>query len=339
MKNILVVNVNWLGDVIFSSPVFKALKESYPQARISCLAAPRVQEILESFPEIDDIIVYDEDRTHRAPWAKWRLICDLRRRKFDIAFLLHRSLTRALLVFFAGIRERVGVDTKGRGAFLTQKVSELSGIVHRSDHYLRVIESFGIKVNSRATFVSVSAQHDEEIQNILKNVGVAREDFLVIIHPGGNWDLKQWSVQNFALLMDRLNTKFKIKIIISGSQKDMILAQNISSRLKTAVIVLAGQTNLKQLMAMMKRARVVISADSGPLHLASSVGTATIGLFGPTRCEVTGPRGSGRVINLQKEVGCNRAPCYHLRCPDNICMQAVSVEDVIDAFERISTHT
>ena len=139
MKRILVVNVNWLGDVIFSSPIFKALKEAYPQVHISCLALPRVKEVLESIPYIDEIIVYDEKGRHWNPFAKLGLVWSLRRRHFDVAFLLHRSLTRALLVYFAGIPQRVGYDAKGRGRFLTHEVEPLDDQVHRCDYYLNIL--------------------------------------------------------------------------------------------------------------------------------------------------------------------------------------------------------
>src|SRR5262245_47517489 len=135
MQNILVVNVNWLGDVIFSSPVFKAIKENYPKAHVACLAVPRVKEILESIPGIDEIIIYDEKGVHRNPLAKLSLINSLRRRNFDIAFLLHGSLTRALIVYLAKIPQRVGYATKGRGRFLTHQVEPLSNEPHRCDYY------------------------------------------------------------------------------------------------------------------------------------------------------------------------------------------------------------
>ena len=115
MKKILVINANWVGDVVFSAPLFRALKEAYPQAHVSCLAVPRVKEVLESIPDLDEMIIYDERGKHRSPLAKIQLILELKHQRFDIAFLLHRSLTRALLVFLAGIPQRVGYDTKGRG--------------------------------------------------------------------------------------------------------------------------------------------------------------------------------------------------------------------------------
>src|SRR3989338_3603140 len=204
MKNILVFNVNWLGDVIFSSPVFRALKEAYPQARIICLAVPRVKEILESIPFIDEIIIYDEKGQHASLTAKLGLIYSLRKKKIDIAFLLHRSLTRALFVFLAGIPRRVGYDTKGRGFFLTHKVKPLAGEAHRSDHYLHVIESYGISVRDRRTQLNVTSQSKEEVAGMLTAENVRPEDEIVVINPGGNWDLKRWPVENFAKLADHL---------------------------------------------------------------------------------------------------------------------------------------
>ena len=155
MKNILVVNVNWLGDVIFSAPVFKALKRSYPQARVSCLVVPRIKDVLEQCPSVDEIIVYDEKGSHSSPWAKLKLIKALRNKKFDVVFLLHRSMTRALLVYLAGIPERVGYDTKKQSRFLTQKISLSGEQRHRSDEYLKVIEGYGVSVQDRVCELTV----------------------------------------------------------------------------------------------------------------------------------------------------------------------------------------
>jgi len=153
MKNILVVNVNWLGDCIFSSPVFKALKDNYPQARVSCLAVPRVREILECIPQIDRIILYDEKGAQRSWWAKWTFSQQLKKENFDTAIILRPSFSRALLLAAAGIPRRIGYAKKERRSFLTQPVPEPKEPLHRSDYYLRVLESAGIKVKTRQTFL------------------------------------------------------------------------------------------------------------------------------------------------------------------------------------------
>ena len=335
MERILVVNVNWVGDVIFSSPIFKALKEAYPSARISCLAVPRVKEVLECIPHIDEIIVYDEDRRHRSPLAKLKLIFQLRRKHFDVAFLLHRSLTRALLVYLAGIPQRVGYDEKGRGKFLTHKVNFLDEPAHRSDRYLNVIESYGVQVNDRRCLLSVPQKSKKDIEAILESYNINENDYLVVVNPGGNWDLKRWPAENFSRLMCGFLGKSDIKIVISGAHKDILLAKELNSLALHEAINLTGQTDLKQLVALMSRANVVVSADSGPLHLANGVGSDVIGIFGPTRPEITGPRGSGKAFVLQHNIGCNSEPCYYLQCPDNICMKSITVNDVSEIIKQI----
>lgn len=167
MKKILVVEVNWLGDVIFSSPLFKALKQQFPNAKISCLAVPRVKEILESCPGVDDIILYDEKGNDRGLLAKLRLVQRLHREHFDIAFILHRSWTRALLVFLSGIHRRVGYDTKNRGIFLTHPIPLPEGEVHKSDLYLGIIEGYGVLVKDKTCKLQVSPQAAGEIDQIL----------------------------------------------------------------------------------------------------------------------------------------------------------------------------
>lgn len=335
MKNILVVNVNWMGDVIFSSPIFRALKEHFPQAHISCLGVPRIKDILGAIPQIDEVIVYDEEVKHRSLFAKLKLIGKLREKNFDIAFLLHRSLTRALLVFLAGVPTRVGYDTKNRGIFLTHKIPPLGQGFHRSDEYLHVIESWGIPVKNKKTELAVSDQAKGEIKQILFSHNIHPQDFVVVVNPGGNWDLKRWPQKNFSLLIEHLQQNGDFKIVISGSHEDQGLVQEITATLILEPVILTGKLNLKQLMALMARADVVISADTGPMHLAHSVGAPVIAIFGPTRPEITGPRGNARSFIVQKEVGCNRKACYFLNCPDNTCMQAITVDDVLQAFRQI----
>jgi len=335
MNKILIVNVNWVGDVIFSSPIFKALKKKFSQSHIACLAVPRVKDILESIPELDEIIIYDEKGIHKDPFSKLKLIQSLKGRKFDAAFLLHRSLTRALFVFFAGIPIRVGYAAKGRGIFLTHKVKSLAKGAHRSDHYLNVIESFGIPVTDRRCHLAVNAEAKRFVDEIFKKEGIGPQEPFIVLNPGGNWDLKRWPLDKFSQLIDRLYEEFKLKIIIAGAKQDIELVDTIVQRARFKPIVLTGQTDLKQLMAMLAKADLVISADSGPLHIANAVGTKTIGLFGPTRPEVTGPRGMGHSVILQKDVGCNQEPCYNLDCPDNICMRSISVEEVVHEVRRL----
>ncbi|MFH1359906.1 MAG: lipopolysaccharide heptosyltransferase II [Candidatus Omnitrophota bacterium] len=335
MNNILVVNVNWVGDVIFSSPIFKALKTAYPQARISCMAVPRVKEILEMIPDVDDIILYDEKGRHIHPWTKLGLILELRKKKFDACFLLHRSWTRALLVYLAGIPVRVGYEAKKRGILLTHKVQSAKEPLHRADYYLRVIESFGVQAQDRTCAIKTTEEDQHYIEQLLKENHMDAHERFVVIHVGGNWNLKRWPEKNFALLIDRLQKERDVRVVLIASAKDEDLIKRVADFCSNRPVLLAGRTNLKQLAALMQQAFCVISNDSGPLHIANSVGTKSIALFGPTRSEITGPRGKATCEILQNDIGCNRAACYHLVCPDNSCMKSITVNDVCEAFKKI----
>jgi len=335
MKKILVVNVNWMGDVIFSIPVFKALKKAYPQAILTCLAVPRVRGILEQSPYVDNILSYDEKGEDRTPWAKWKLIQRIREQQFDVAFILHRSLTRALLVFLAGIPQRIGYDTKGRGWLLTKRIRMPQEKLHRCDYYLKIIEEYGIKVDDRICDLQLPEKEVYVMERLLESYGISRDDFVIVVHVGGNWNLKRWPADYFAMLIRRLVKDYQAKIVIPGTHDDSSLAELISQKSKVNPVILTGQTNLKGLMALMRRANLVISSDSGPIHLASGLGTDVIGLFGPTRHEITGPRGKGKVFILQNDVGCNRHPCYYLECPDNSCMQSITVDHVLKTIKKI----
>ncbi len=333
MNNILVVNINWLGDAVFSTPVFKVLKATYPQARLSCLCVPRVREVLQHCPYVDKIIIYEEKGRHRMPWGKWQLIRNLRKEKFDAVFLLHRSLTRALMVYLAGIPLRIGY---GKASFfLTHPVPMNAEDIHRCDYYLKVVEGYGIKAQERICELRLKLTDMQSVEAKLENAGIRPKQDYVVLNPGGNWWLKRWDPDHFAALADRLSSEFGLKIVFSGSQKDIVLIEEITRRSSIKAVVLAGQTNVGESLALYKGAAAVISADSGPLHLAHSVGADVVGIYGPTSPSVTGPRGTGRCQILFKEVGCNKAPCYHLACTDNVCMKSVTVDDVLEAFKKM----
>ena len=123
--------------------------------------------------------------------------------------------------------------------------------------------------------------------------------------------------------------------MISEGPKEIQWADDIARLSGVDPIVLAGKTNVHQLVALLEKAALVISADSGPLHIASCVSQNIIGLYGPTMPLTTGPRGRAQAMILHKDVGCNRASCYHAACPENVCMQAVTVEEVLENAKQM----
>ncbi|MFC1704649.1 lipopolysaccharide heptosyltransferase II [Candidatus Omnitrophota bacterium] len=333
MEKILVVNVNWLGDVLFSTPVMRALKNAYPKSILACMVVPRCKDILKNNPYVDEIILFDERSTHRSIIKKVQFIVELKKKNFTKAFLLHRSLTRALIVFLTGIPERIGYTTKKRGFLLTKKIMPPLPSLHRAESYLKIVESYGMPVKDRFYEFFISQEDNDFAREIFEKVNLSDSDFVVVINPGGNWEPKRWSKGNFAKLSDALIKNHKAKVIIAGAPKDVSLAEEIEQQMQEKPLILAGKTTLTQLAAIMQRASLVISADSGPMHIACAVGTNVIALYGPTLPSVTGPYGKNQTVILQKDTNC-KLPCYDVSCKEYRCMEAITVEDILQYVDR-----
>lgn len=335
MKRILIVNVNWRGDVLFSTPFIRAIREKYPDSFIASLVVPRCGPVLENNPHLDEIIIFDDRGRHKGLLGRLNLIRLLRSKHFDTAFLLHRSLTRTLICWLAAIPERVGYYTRKRALFLTKKIMPANERLHKVEYFLNIACAFDIVTGNKDYEFHPSLEDRDYINKLFEDYGLRENDFLVVINPGGNWDLKRWPEENFARLCDRLIEKYKAKIIITGSERDFGLAEDITKQMKGQTIIFCGKTSLGELAALMAKVDLVISGDSGPMHIAVSQGTKTIALFGPTSQKVTGPFGRGDYTVIQKDVGCD-TPCYQLDCNDNRCMKAITVEDVLKEVNRKS---
>ena len=328
MNRILIVNVNWIGDTLFSTPFIRAVRDAYPDSYIACLLHPRTKEMLELNPCLNELIIYDEEGVHRSLFGKLKLIVSLRQKKFDVAFLLHRSFTKALIMFLAGIRERVGYPTKRRGMLLTKMVEAPAEELHKVEYFLDIARASGITPKNKSYEFFINDSHKNFIADLLRGSGVSEKDTVVVLCPGGNWDPKRWPKENFARLADSLSKNSGTRIVISGAKKDLKLAEEIKGMMKTEPVITAGKTTLKELAALLARSSLVIANDTGPMHLAVAMKAKTIALFGPTSPAVTGPYGAGPYKIVSKNDSCD-IPCYDITCTDNRCMQKIKVEDVL----------
>jgi len=333
-KNILVIELNWLGDVLFSTPFIYAIRRRFKDSYIACLVDPGAGEILEGNPDINEIITYDEKGIHRGLIGKIKLIMLLRKKHFDLAFILHRSFTKALIAFLSRIKERVGYTTKNRGFLLTHPVEIPEEALHKVEYFLKIADSMNCDISSKNYKFVTGSRDKKYIEDILRKDGVREGDFLVVVNPGGNWLPKQWSEDNFAKVSDELIEKYNVKLVISGAQKDIKKALRIKDKMKNEPIILAGKTSLKELGALLERSDLVISGDSGPMHIAIAKGKKVIALFGPTSPFLTGPYGEGTYRVIQKDIGCE-VPCYDLTCSDYKCMNAITPKDVLEIFSHM----
>ncbi len=333
-ERILIFNVNWLGDVLFSTAVIRNIRNNSPEAFIACIIPARCFPILEGNIHLDEIIIFDEKGNHKSLWQKLKFISFLWRKKFGKVYLLHRSFSRALITLLAGIPQRIGYFTFKRGFLLTKSFPAPSvESMHRIDYYLNIIKQSGLTVRDRHTEFFVSQADILGVEEFLIQNGINEDDFLVGINPGGNWGPKRWQKENFSVLADKLVNELKAKIIITGSVQDIELSGEISRSMREKAVLACGKLTLKQFAVLANILNVFVSADSGPLHIANAMGARKIiALFGPTDPELTGPYPTDNVIIIQKDAGC-RIPCYKVNCPDNQCMKKITVDDVLSAIK------
>jgi len=335
-KRIVVFNVNWLGDVLFSTPVIRNIRRNFPESYLACIVPSRCYQVLRDNPYLDEIIIFDEKDRHRGMLEKLKFVKLLKSKNFDTAFLLHRSFRRALICRLAGIRERIGHYTRKRGFLLTKSFKPpVRDSIHRIDYYLDIIEKAGLKVEDRFTDFYFRQEDVRFVEDFLSKKGIRENEFLVGINPGGNWQPKRWPREYWAILADSLIDKFHARVFIFGAQSDLKEATAIAGQMKNKPIIAAGILSLKQFAVLAKKLDLFITGDTGPLHIANSVGTKNIiAIFGPTDPEITGPFPAKNAVVIHKWQGC-KIPCYNFKCKDNLCMKAVTPQMVMEEVETL----
>jgi lipopolysaccharide heptosyltransferase II len=333
-EKILIFELNWLGDILFSFPLLRALRQEFPEAYISCAVVPRYADLLAYNPWISDVHVLSDENGITTLGEKLAFVGLLKKEKYDMCLFLKPSSTKTVMALLAGISERVGFS--GKNAPLTREVDIPTGEVHRADQLLALAAAIGVNEADGMYEYFIDEEYEEKAGELIHKEGRGANR-IVALNAGGNWGPKRWPPENFALLAKMLLARFNdIEIMIPGSPKDLEVSQYLVSESDPErCYTLAGRTGLNELAALFKRSVLVVSADSGPLHLASATGVATIGLFGPTSQKLTGPRGSGENIVIQSEVPC-KIPCYVEECGmDFRCMKSITPERVFREAERV----
>ena len=333
-KKILLVSVNWLGDLLFMTPAIRAIRRANPDSVITCLSPSRGVELLQGNPHLNEVIPMPAGRGLVSLLRWWPLILRLRSERFDTAFLFHRSFTRAFVVWAAGIPQRVGTRTWKRGWLLTTAVEPPpKDSISKVDTFLRVVEAVGIRPDGSHYDAPILPEDWKAADALIRELGVGEGERVVALHAGANWRLKRWPARNFAQLADALAALYGAKILFVGGEGDLPLIEGILQRMQTRPLVAAGRTSFRQLGALLARTSLLISNDSGPLHLGIAAGVPVVALFGPTDPKLTGPLESARAVTLFGSIGCP-VPCYQLRCPVNLCMHQISVEQVLSAVGK-----
>jgi heptosyltransferase-2 len=338
-RRILIVRTDRIGDVLLSTPVIKALRQKFPQAYICMLVSPYTKDALEGNPDLDRIITFDKDAKNSQGWlGALKFAWLLRKKKFDLAIVLHPTTRMHLLTFLAGIPKRLGYDRKS-GFLLTDRIKHTKeyGQKHESEYALDLIRYLGIQAQDKTLFMPIKQESEKWVEVLFSQVGIKDSDKLLIIHPTASCHSKTWPGERFAEAADKLAQKYGFKVVIVSGPKDLQQAGEVIKNMRSQALNLAGKTSLSQLASLLRRCQLFISTDSGPMHVASALGVPVITIFGRSQAGLSpqrwGPLGEKSRV-LHKTVGCSICLAHDCQ-KDFACLKATSVEDVLRAAEEV----
>jgi heptosyltransferase-2 len=335
-KKILLRSPNWIGDAIMSLPVPAAIKGTNPNCEIHILARSWVAPLWEGHPEINRVMRVPDEAGGLFLWHWFKAIRKLRSEQYDLGIILPNSFSSAWFMFWTGCRKRVGYATDHRGFLLTHKVAWSNSLYHwpRPKVYLNLARKAGADVDLCQTWtftVKVSAKELERADELLQLSGKKQ---VVGLAPGSVASSRRWPAERFAQTADRLDAQ-GYRVVLIGSPMDSEIAEQVARKCKYKPRILAGRTNLREGLAVIRRLDLLISNDSGAMHMAYAQGVPVIVLQGAADPKVTGPFGKNSQTIRDETLKC--VPCVKNECPKKHlkCMRNISVDEVWNKVQDI----
>jgi len=350
IQRILVVRVDLLGDVVLSLPAVHALRRKYPAARIDMLVQKSTAAILEGHPDIDTVLAYDphiwrQPSTFLRP-SQWhdalQMLRILRRARYDLAISISGDMG-SILTRLSGARRRIGYAGEAYRFFLTDPVPGGRYRIrqHETAYTLALARAAGAdteQADARPKLAYSPAAGKRVLAMLQESrSSLGHEGPLIALHGGArNGQAKRWPTGHFARLAERLTTELDAMVVLTGAKNEAPLAEAIQSQCSSRLVNLVGQTSLPELVALLAASDLVISGDSGPMHIASALETPLIALHGPTDPALSGPNSPFAVI-LRRDLWCS--PCYDAsataECPfgNPVCMKSLSPDLVFATAE------
>lgn len=332
-KNIIVRMPNWIGDLIMATPILTDLRKAYPDAEITVMCRSPLSDLLKEDPDINELFSFSKVNGFGRRSEKRNIIEKLRKGNYDLGILLTNSLSSAWWFWQGKVKQRVGFARDFRRLLLTHPVSLPQEIQtqHLVLTYKKLLEPLGIPLSATAPRLHLTPKEIQEAKELLTQLGMKPGSLLVGINPGAAYGTaKCWLPERFRELTEKLAREENLFILYFGDAVTAPLVKEICQGLPSTVLNLAGLTSIRELASLISLCDILLTNDSGPMHIASALGTPVVALFGSTSSIATGPYRGGRVI--QKQVACS--PCYKRVCPiDFRCMKQIEVAEV---YQEIS---
>jgi len=341
VKSILVRGPNWLGDAVMCEPALRGLRGLFPDAQVTLLVKPAVADLFVGHPAVTRLLTYDIKGRHAGLSGKWALAKQLRRQGFHLAVLFQNAFEAAFLTFLARVPRRYGYATDGRSLLLSDPVAvpDPRMLIHQVRYYWDLLKPLGLTGDPPVPELVVLPEEEQAMVGRCAQSGLTPTDIVVGINPGSTYgDAKRWLPERFAEVTERLCRTIhkspgqQVSVVIFGAKGEEHLGQEIAARLSSRSLVLSGATTIRELMAAVKRCSLLLTNDTGPMHIASAFKVPVVAVFGPTDWRTTSPFGGAHAI-VREPVDC--APCLLRECPiDHRCMTRVTVDQVYEAATK-----
>ncbi|MEN9343727.1 MAG: putative lipopolysaccharide heptosyltransferase [Chlamydiota bacterium] len=332
MKRIIVRMPNWIGDLVMATPILADLRRAYPQAEITAMCRAPMCELLQEDPHIDELFCFSRSSPFSRRKERRNVIKKLKNGKYDVGILLTHSFSSAWWFWVGGVKRRIGYRSNMRSWLLTDPLSfpENLNRQHLVATYKQLLQPLDIALSSTPPCLYLKESEKEEARELLAEFKIPKGSTIVGINPGATYgSAKCWLKERFQEVAEKLLKDPTIHVVFFGDTSTAPLVREICSHLPSRTVNLAGKTSLRELTALISLCTLLLTNDSGPMHIADAVETPLIALFGSTSDTVTGPYRKGTVIH--KHVSCS--PCYERVCPiDFRCMREISASEVYDAI-------
>jgi lipopolysaccharide heptosyltransferase II len=331
-RRILIIKPSSLGDVIHALPTLAALRDRFPSAHITWLVKRQWAGVLERAEGLDRIWPIEPGLPG---WL--RVVPSLRAVAFDLVIDLQGLFRSGAIAWLTGCPTRIGFANGREGSPLcyTQRVIVPTLDTHAVDRYLLIASALGATPKGPPQFRTRLCSIDrEQIAQLLKDCGLAPGSRWIAINVSGRWDTKRWPPERFAAVADALQEERLGPVALIGSRDDRAATQAVLRSMHTTPIDLTGQTSPELLPALLASASLLLTNDSGPMHIAAAMGTPVVALFGPTSPLRTGPYGAEHRV-LRSGVPCS--PCFSRTCRNPVpleCLTSIDPKTVIEAVRE-----
>ncbi len=333
-QRILIIKPSSIGDIIHSLPFLKAMKGLYPEAELYWLVNRGFEKILEGNPYLKGIIPFDRSIWREDPKKGIQgfieMVKEIRSMEFDMVFDLQGLFRSAMISFLTGSKERIGLKYSRElsSIFYTKRLGHSKNDNHAVARNLSMLKDLGASIEEVEFPIIITEREKERMKELLS---FREEDIYIAFNPFGGWSSKRWGFDKY-IRLGNLLCKEGYKIVLLGGPKDIKEAKTIASSMEREPILAAGKTDLKELSVLLTYVDLLVTNDTGPMHIAAAVGTPTVSIFGPTDPNRTGPYGNGHIV-ITADVECR--PCFRKKCREMICMDHISIEDVMGAVKKI----